>query len=275
MQSRSSFVSLFTLAALFVSGLFFVFRPQLLQASNLNSAKFPHYKIEVSYDHDKTLLVGKMQVRFTRKAYPHDELLFALPGNRFLVPDERGIRKHKIVPVFSLNRFQDNLEDPKSPTGFSPGNLEITSVNSFDPQSATAQRQLTYKLEENPELEVGYSTSRGLLRIILPKDLPETKGFPGESTIQLEFSTKFPEHAQEGTVNGMLLTANWHPKLLSWQADQTVKEKGWLTSGNNPSPATFEVSWKAAQAGILITTPGNYKFVGSSGNNSPCYKKTA
>ena len=272
-QSRSSFVSLFMLTALFVSGLFFVFRPQLLQASNLNSTKYPHYKIEVSYDHDKTLLVGKMQVRFTRKAYPHDELLFALPGNRFLVPDERGIRKHKIVPVFSLNRFQDNLEDPKSPTGFSPGNLEIKSVNFFDPQSATAQHQLDYKLEENPDLEVGYSTARGLLRIFLPKDLPDTQGFPGESTIQFEFSTKFPEHAQEGTVNGMLLTANWHPKLLNWEADQTVKEKGWATSGNNPSPATFEVSWKAVQAGTLITTPGNYKLLPGQELTLPVTKK--
>ncbi|MGY8701054.1 MAG: hypothetical protein ACKVJ3_07845, partial [bacterium] len=123
-----------------------------------------------------------MQVRFTRKAYPDDELLFALPGNRFLFQDERGIRKHKIVPVFSLNRFQDNLEDPKSPTGFSPGNLKITSVNSFHPESATTLRQLHYKLEENPDLEVGYSTAQGLLRIFLPKDIPDTPGFPGEST---------------------------------------------------------------------------------------------
>ena len=273
MQSRNSFVSLFTLAALFVCGLYFVFRPQLLEASNLNSAKFPHYKIEVTYDHDKTLLVGKMQVRFTRKAYPDDELLFALPGNRFLFQDERGIRKHRIVPVFSLNRFQDNLEDPKSPTGFSAGNLKITSVNSFHTESVTTQRQLDYKLEDNPDLEVGYSTAQGLLRIFLPKDIPDTQGFPGESTIQLEFSTKFPEHAQEGTVNGMLLTANWHPRLLSWKGDQTDKEKGWATSGNNPSPATFDVSWKAVQAGTLITTPGNYKLLAGQEMTLPVTKK--
>ena len=133
-QSRSFFVFPFALGILFLTGLFFISRPQLLQASNPKSSEFPHYKIEVSYNHDKTLLVGKMQVRFIRKAYPDNELLFALPGNRFLFPDERGIRKHKIVPVFSLNRFQDNLEDPKSPKGFSHGNMEITSVNSFDPE---------------------------------------------------------------------------------------------------------------------------------------------
>ncbi len=175
------------LTALFVSGLFFVFRPQLLQASNLNSAKFPHYKIEVSYDHDKTLLVGKMQVRFSRKAYPHDELLFALPGNRFLVPDERGIRKHKIVPVFSLSRFQDNLEDPKTPTGFSPGNLEIKSVNFFDPQSATAQHQLAYKLEENPDLEVGYSTSRDSYGFSCRRIFQTHKAFPESQQFNSNF----------------------------------------------------------------------------------------
>ena len=193
------FVFHFPLVFLVVHGVLIVISTQVLSAESHFKTQAPHYIIDVSYDHDKTLLVGKMQVRFTRKAYQHDELLFALPGNRFLVPDERGIRKHKIVPVFSLSRFQDNLEDPKSPTGFSPGNLKIKSVNFFDPQSATAHHQLAYKLEENPDLEVGYSTSRGLLRIFLPKNLPDTQGFPGESTIQLEFSTKFPEHAQEGT----------------------------------------------------------------------------
>ena len=271
-QSRSFFVFPFALGILFLTGLFFISRPQLLQASNPKSSEFPHYKIEVSYNHDKTLLVGKMQVRFIRKAYPDNELLFALPGNRFLFPDERGIRKHKIVPVFSLNRFQDNLEDPKSPKGFSPGNMEITSVNSFDPESSKMQRQLSYKLEENPDLEVGYSTSRGLLRIFLPKDLPDTQGFPGESTIQLEFLTKFPENAQEGTINGMLLTTNWHPKLLIWEADQTFNETSWATSGNNPSPATFEVSLEAVQGGTLITTPGNYNLLAGQKLSLPVSK---
>ena len=271
-QSRSFFVFPFALGILFLTVLFFISRPQLLQASNPKSSEFPHYKIEVSYNHDKTLLVGKMQVRFIRKAYPDNELLFALPGNRFLFPDERGIRKHKIVPVFSLNRFQDNLEDPKSPKGFSPGNMEITSVNSFDPESSKMQRQLSYKIEENPDLEVGYSTSRALLRIFLPKDLQDTQGFPGESTIQLEFLTKFPENAQEGTINGMLLTTNWHPKLLIWKADQTFNETSWATSGNNPSPATFEVSLEAVQGGTLITTPGNYNLLAGQKLSLPVSK---
>ena len=269
-KSRSFFP--FVFGILFVIGLCFFFRPQLLQASNPKTSEFPHYKIEVSYNHDKTLLVGKMQVRFIRKAYPDDELLFALPGNRFLFPDERGTRKHKIVPVFSLNRFNDNLEDPKFPKGFSPGNMEVTSVNSFGRESSTVQRQLSYKLEENPDLEVGYSTSRGLLRIFLPKDLPDTQGFPGESTIQLEFLTKFPENAQEGNVNGMLLATNWHPKLLSWEADKTFNGTSWSTSGNNPSPATFEVSWKAVQGGTLITTPGNYELLAGQKLSLPVSK---
>ena len=72
-----------------------------------------------------------MQVRFTRNAYPTNELLFSLPGNRFGYPDERGARKHKIVPVFPLKRFQENIEDPKSPTGFSAGSLKVNSVSLF------------------------------------------------------------------------------------------------------------------------------------------------
>ena len=100
----------------------------------------------------------------------------------------------------------------------------------------------------------------GFFRIFLPDNLPETKNLPGESTILIKFSTHFPEHAQEGIVNGMLMTANWHPKLLTWNEDPGLNEKEWETAGKNPTPATFEVKWKAVQAGTLITTPGHYKL---------------
>jgi hypothetical protein len=92
------------------------------------------------------------------------------------------------------------------------------------------------------------------------KDLPDSKDFPGQSTVFIEFYTHFPEHVQEGKVNGMLLTSNWHPKLISWNEEPAVKAQGWETEGNNPSLATFEVTWKAAQAGTLITTTGHQKL---------------
>jgi hypothetical protein len=78
---------------------------------------------------------------------------------------------------------------------------------------------------------------------LLPKNLPVTRNFPGESTVLIEFSTNFPEHAQEGAVNGMLLTVNWHPKLLTWNEKPGLNEKKWETTEDNPSPATFEVTW--------------------------------
>jgi len=260
-QSLRGFISHFPILYFFVWGLLFVIPTQLLSAKPGITTKVPHYKIDISYDHDETLLVGKMQVRFTRNAYPTQELLFALPGNRFSFPDVRGTRKHKIVPVFSLRRFQDNLEDPKSPTGFSSGSLEINSVRTFTQEPTAENRKLKYSLEPNPDLEVGYSTVRGLMRVFLPDDLPETKNFPGESTILVEFSTHFPEHVQEGKVNGMLMISNWHPKLLTWNKDPGLNEKEWETTGDNPSPATFELRWKAVQAGTLITTPGHYKLL--------------
>ena len=215
-RSLLYFVFRFPLLFLVVHGVLIVISTQLLSAESHFKTQAPHYIIDVSYDHDKTLLVGKMQVRFTRNAYPTHELLFSLPVNRFNYPDERGTRKHKIVPVFSLRRFQDNLEDPKTPTGFSTGSLKINSVSAFTQNQSVEKHPLKYSLEPNPDLEVGYSTSNGLLRILLPKNLPDTKNFPGESTVLIEFSTNFPEHAQEGAVNGMFLTVNWHPKLLTW-----------------------------------------------------------
>ena len=272
-RSLRGFISRFPLLYLFFCGLLFVVPTQLLSAKLRILTKVPHYKIDISYDHDKTLLVGKMQVRFTRNAYPKRELLFALPGNRFISPDARGTRKHKIVPVFSLRRFQDNVEDPKSPRGFSPGSLEIKSVLTFMQESTAENRNLKYSLEPNPELEVGYSTVRGLLRVFLPDDLPETKNFPGESTIIVEFSTHFPEHAQEGTVKGMLMTTNWHPQLLTWNENPGLNEKEWEIAGDNPSPATFEVRWKSFQAGTLITTPGHYKLSAGQAVNLAVTKK--
>ncbi len=102
---------------------------QSLIAQEKSRSKYPHYKIDVSYDHDKTLLVGKMQVSFSKNKYPDNELKFALPGNRFLSPDNRGTRKHKIVPVFSIQKFRENNEDPKLPKGYSFGEMKVNSVS--------------------------------------------------------------------------------------------------------------------------------------------------
>ena len=236
------------------------FHAKILYAKTPEKTEVPHYKIDVSYDHDKTLLVGKMQVRFTRSSFPEHELLFALPGNRFLAQDERGIRKHKIVPVFSLRRFQDNFEDPKTPKGFSRGSLSIASVKAFSSNSSTEKRELQFSLEPNPDLEVGYSTDQGLLRVFLPGDLPDIKGPPGQAIVFINFYTQFPEHTQEGTVNGMLLTAHWHPKLLAWNNGSNLKIKDWETDGSMPAPATYEVKWTAVQPGTIITTSGHQKL---------------
>ena len=86
------------------------------------------------------------------------------------------MRKHKIVPVFSLRRFQDNFEDPKTPKGFSRGSLGIASVKACSPNSSTEKRELQFSLEPNPDLEVGYSTDQGLLRVFLPGTFRTQKG---------------------------------------------------------------------------------------------------
>ncbi len=244
-----------------------------LIAQEKSKTEYPHYKIDVSYDHDKTLLVGKMQVRFSRIEYPDHELLFALPGNRFLYPDTRGLRKHKIVPVFSLRRFPDNLEDPKSPKGFSHGNMKILSVITYKDKLATIRKKLDYNIENNPDLEVGYSREQGLLRIFLKEKLSDFEELIGKSIIEIEFSIKFPENLYEGSLNGMLITSNWHPKLLNWRKDGELNLVGWETDGNNPSPSTFEVNLRAIQSGKLITTSGDYNFLSGQLINLPLTKK--
>ena len=256
----SDLFSRFSLLIIFIYITLFFSHAKIVYAEISEKTGVPHYKIDVSYDHDKTLLVGKMQVRFTRTAYPNNELIFALPGNRFLAQDHRGIRKHKIVPVFSLRRFQDNFEDPKTPKGFSYGSLGISSVRTLSTNSSKEKTELQFTLESNPDLDVGYSIDKGLLKVLLPGDLPENKDYPGQSVVFINFYTKFPEHTQEGTVNGMLLTANWHPKLLNWKKVSTLKVNGWETDDSIPTLATYEVKWTAVQPGTIITTSGYQKL---------------
>ena len=190
---------------------------QSLFAKEKLKLEYPHYKIDVSYDHDKTLLVGKMQVRFSKKGFPDRELLFSLPGNRFFSRDSRGNRKHKIIPVFSVRRFRENNEDPTSPKGFSYGEMKIHSVSSYNNELTNKRITLDYKLENNLEIEIGYSTENGLLRIFIPEGLSDSKSFHDERIIEIKFSTKFPEHLFDGLSNGMLIATNWFPKLLTWR----------------------------------------------------------
>ena len=76
---------------------------EVASASRAGSfVEVPRYRIQAKYHHDQRLLEGKMQVRFRPEGYPPGELLFALPMNRFRMQDERGLRKHRLIPIFSL-----------------------------------------------------------------------------------------------------------------------------------------------------------------------------
>ena len=60
-----------------------------------------------------------MQVRYSPEIYPSGELLLSLPMTRFRTKDPRGFRRHRLVPIFSLDRYENDLEDPLFPEGFS------------------------------------------------------------------------------------------------------------------------------------------------------------
>ncbi len=209
---------------------------------SLGVTDIPHYRINVFYDHDKKLLAGKMQVRFNPDVYPPHELLFALPMNRFRMPDKRGLRKHRVIPVFALNRYQDEKEDPSFPSGFSPGSINILSVK--DSQG----KKLVYSLEANPELETGYSTLHGLLRVSFPANLRQR-------VLTIEFNTLLPHNTREGGINGSMITSLWHPQLLVYGRG------GWLKDGMSPAPGTYAVTWSASREGVLITTTAHHTQV--------------
>lgn len=203
--------------------------------------QFPHYEGEVQFSLSSKTLEGRLRVLLPPTAR-QEEVLFALPMNRFTEPDARGLRRPKETPIFAKNSFSDN-DDPLLPNGFQPGNLEILRVREGD-------QELAFQLEDNPQLEVGFSPTRGLLRI-------QTSGTAKE--VEITFRTQFPERYLEGVVDGVLITSQWYPELLLPQ------EGNWDTSMDQSSPATFQIEWSAVEAGQLISTT----YAGPSSANQP------
>ena len=176
-----------------------------------------------------------MQVRYSPEFYPSGELLLSLPMNRFRTKDPRGFRRHRLVPIFSLERYENDLEDPLFPEGFSEGGINVFSVKD------ASGNNLDYHLESNPDLEKGYSQLHELLRVTLPDPLEEPE-------LIIEFKTFLPVHTLEGGLNGSMITSNWHPSLLNWDGRQ------WIKDGNTPNPGTWQVTWSSSKAGTLITS---------------------
>ncbi|MBF0288197.1 MAG: BamA/TamA family outer membrane protein [SAR324 cluster bacterium] len=198
-------------------------------------ASLPHYQLQVAYDAGNRILHGTMEVSFSKQDYPAEELFFALPMNRFVEPDPRGILKHLDTPMFIVSGLRKGNSDPAFPEGFSPGYTTILSVTN------TAGNSFPHTIEDNPDLAVGYSTKQGLLKI-------QTTDLGTTDKIQIEFETKLPIRFHEGVVETELLTAEWHPRLLRF------KNRNWPTSQLEPSPGNYQVSFRSSQSGSLITT---------------------
>lgn len=201
----------------------------------------PHYDIQVEYDADQKQLKGIVDISFSAADYPSDELLFALPMNRFLEQDPRGPRKSLIAPVFALDRFNQLDDDPLFPKGFNSGATQILKVSTLQGQ------ELRYKIQNNPDLHTGFSTKDGLLRVLFDSKL-------SQPTIRIEFQTKLPQRYLEGHHKEELLTAQWHPILLDHQSSS------WKTNLNEPLPGQYAVQWKSSRSGTLITTTGAFPY---------------
>ncbi len=203
---------------------------------------FPHYQIDVKYQASDHRLQGKVLLTYSPEHYPQNELLFALPMNRFRAPDVRGPRNILQAPVFSLDSFRRIEDDPLFPSGFNPGKISIHSVTDIH------GNPLEHQIRDNPDMIIGFSTEKGLLSV-------QTQGALPEGKLIIEFSTKLPERFQEGWVDEELLAVEWHPVLLRFLNEQ------WGTHFREPSPGTYEVAWEASSAGALITTTAAYTEV--------------
>jgi len=202
---------------------------------------FPHYQIDVQFQSDKKLLSGKVQVHIPEKYHSAQELWFALPMNRFLASDSRGSRKIYSPPVFALNDFGAIHDDPLFPEGFQNGALLVHKVTTLK------GRPLVYEITDNPDIPVGYSVQRGLLKLKVPKDLPE-------SSIIIYFETRLPLRFLDGVTDETLVAIDWHPILLEQQNQK------WKTNQFEASPATYDVRWTSSTPGTLITTTATHTF---------------
>lgn len=204
-----------------------------------HKSSIPHYKIDVTFQLQQRKLTGKMEIHYSADAYPAEELLFALPMNRFLNKDSRGPRKVLTTPTFGLDKLKKVEDDPDFPYGFDKGHTEIKIVTDIN------NIPLAYSISDNPTLAVGYSIRNGLLKVKLPTTLPK-------SIVVIEFETYLPRRFQEGLIEKDLTTIEWHPVLLAYKKGQ------WITHLNEPSPGTYEVIWSSKTAGTLITTTEDY-----------------
>jgi hypothetical protein len=190
----------------------------------------PYYEGDVRFSLEQRTLRGSLEVHIPVDSQG-SEWIFALPMNRFLAPDERGLRRSKQTPIFASSTFSQN-DDPLQPNGFSQGEMIIQSVN-HDGQ------ELDFRLEDNPNIEVGYSVRNGLLRIA---------NTGGLEKVRIEFETRFPERYEEGIVDQMLVSAEWYPLFLG-----SLEQAPDLRL-DEPSPAHFRIRWRSAETGHLITT---------------------
>ncbi len=202
-------------------------------ASSLKTV--PSYRIQVEYDHDQKRLEAKMQVRFPSDSPPASERIFLLPMNRFRKPDSRGIRRHRLVPVFAQDRFTDNNQDPLFPTGFHSGGTLIQAVRNAQGQA------LPFELTANPQVEIGYSPQEGLLHVF-----PASGHTTVDAELEIEFTTLFPERLMEGVVRDQLMASLWYPLVPPREGATEVRTLDLL------QPAHYSVTWTSRQPGRLI-----------------------
>jgi hypothetical protein len=202
-----------------------------LGAKSKQNSNFPQYVGKILFSLEQKRLEGNLRIRIPSSAQGN-ELLLALPMNRFSKKDTRGLRRPRETPIFAKRPFSEN-DDPLFPGGFSSGSIEIKSVRS-------GTQSLRYQIEANPALEIGYSIEHGLLRVQVDKKTQE---------IEVQFQTNFPERYQEGIVDGILMSALWYPQLL------IPKDSSWDTRLDLPSPGTFAIEWTSEESGQLISSP--------------------
>jgi hypothetical protein len=207
----------------------------------------PLYRFDTHLDSKGHRIVATMRVELS----PEDERAgqswwFGLQPNRFLASDPRGPRRRLDSVPFGYSYLTSAYQDTMQPAGFSEGNIRILSVEDG------LGRPLNAAYEDNPQVQVGFSVKRGLMRVDFRPDSPCCAAV-------VRFETNLPNRVWDGWSDTGVYTEHWMPNLLP------LRGGDWVRDPAEPAQARCSGKFQADRKGWLVLADAKPERVSPGG----------
>src|SRR5579863_4286921 len=208
----------------------------LLWAAAALADEAPAYRFDVRILPQEHRIEGTVTVTLpSGDARVGPQWRFALPPNRFLTLDRRGIRRDLESPQFDRQVEGEDL-DPMLPSGFTPAGIDILAA--WDEAGP-----LSVSTESDPHMPNGYSPEQAWLEVRAPDGRALT-------AVTLRFRTTLPKRYVDGWSGNRLFLESWYPSLANGSAT------AWSTDLDAPRPGVFSGTLRVSQEGWLVAGPG-------------------